>query len=134
MSGIRSPNVPLYSPPPGTPPLAVAAGLAIGYGLAYAVRGAMVREAAVANFELVIGGYSINSVDVLPLKGQLSTAQALEKAINSGLRTLTEKISAMQYWNSPYQKDGALPNPPVNTDAPSAALRARRGSPVTLVR
>ena len=26
------------------------------------------------------------------------------------------------------------PNPAVNTDAPSAALRARRGSPVTLVR
>jgi len=28
----------------------------------------------------------------------------------------------------------AGPNPAVNTDAPSAALRARRGSPVTLIR
>jgi hypothetical protein len=36
--------------------------------------------------------------------------------------------------SSPACATGHLPNLAVNTDAPSAALRASRGSPVTFVR
>lgn len=81
------------------------AGLALSYGLASAVESLRAREAAVANFELNVEGYSVNSIDVIPLKGALTTNQALERAINSGVRTLSEKVSAMQYWQSPYRKE-----------------------------
>ncbi len=89
----------------GVPTSAVAAGLALGYGLSYAIQSLRVREAAVSNFELNVGGYAVNSVDVIPLKGDLSTSQVLERAVNSGLRTVSEKVSAMQYWQSPFKKE-----------------------------
>jgi hypothetical protein len=89
----------------GAPVGAVVAGLALSYGLASAVESLRAREAAVANFELNVEGYSVNSIDVIPLKGALTTNQALERAINSGVRTLSEKVSAMQYWQSPYRKE-----------------------------
>jgi hypothetical protein len=84
---------------------AVVGAAAIGYGVSYAIQGLRAREAAVANFELNVGGYSVTSIDAIPLKGDLSTAQVLERAIRSGLRTVEEKVSAMQYWAIPYKKE-----------------------------
>jgi hypothetical protein len=102
VSGLSNTYVP-YSP--GVPASATAAGLAIGYGLAYALQSLRTRQAAVANFELVVGGYSVTSVDAIPLRGDLSTEQAMQKATNSGIKTIAEKISAMQYWNTPFKKE-----------------------------
>ena len=77
----------------------------MGYGLALAVRDLRARQAAIANFEVLVEGYPVTSVDVLPLTGERPSDQVLARAVQSGLRTLGEKVSAMQYWRTPYRKE-----------------------------
>ncbi|HTP99500.1 MAG TPA: hypothetical protein VMN56_09245 [Casimicrobiaceae bacterium] len=95
----------LLTYPASGSPGAIAASLGVGYGLAVAVRDLRARQAAIANFEVVVEGYPVTSVDALPLTGERPSDQVLARAVQSGLRTLGEKVSAMQYWRAPYRKE-----------------------------
>jgi len=81
-----------------------ALGVGLTYALTYAVQSSKVRAAAIANIEVRVGGYPITSVDVVPVKGDASKPEALERAVASGLKTIAEKVAAMEFWDQPLSK------------------------------
>jgi len=76
-------------------------GNLVGNALSHALISSLptgIQDAAIAYVELKIGPHSVTSAEIVPIREPRTPTQALELATNRALRSISEKVDAMKYW------------------------------------